>query len=421
MPLRVHGAETPFSGVVTTEIFSTVPSVPQGLGKYLKWVPSVYANPQTSFITAVDSVAGNPPTTLCDQCQTAGSWKTCTQIIPYGTLCYASPSITPHQELLRLNQGEPDYTLVNPESLVTPEVREMIGTGEGLTAEALLQHAVAMGMVAVARQLLLTMGVWLWSGDPAGGTEGHMPFIGLDSQIKTGIVDAITNDPCPSMDSIVVAYNDTWNATDQGGSKLANLLSTVMAALEERAVPFGGAEFAIVVPPALKYYLAMAFYGMVNVSGWGMTFPTGMQGVIDLTELNARREGALARDEIVINGITYKFIADQGIPVTVNQNLRVGNIYVVPLSAGGRPATYWNYLDYRRAPQLNVNPMVITDRGRAMWWATQSGACITVSARCTPRVVLLTPRLAAKITSVTWPAIQTGIGEPYPDGGRSYP
>lgn len=421
MPLRVHGQGTPFSGVVTTEIFSTVPSVPRGLLQYLKWVPSVYANPQTSFITAVDSVTGTPPSTLCDQCQTAGSWKTCTQIIPYGTLCYGSPSITPHQELLRLNQGEPDYTLVNIESLVTPEVREMIGTGEGLTAEALLQHAVAMGMVAVARQLLSTMSVWLWSGDPTGGTEGHMPFIGLDSQIKTGIRDAITNDLSPAMDSIVVDYNDAWNTTDANGSKLANLLSTVMAALEERAVPFGGAEFAIIVPPALKYYIAMAFYGMVNVSGWGVTFPTGMQGVIDLTELNARREGALARDEIVINGVTYKFIADPNVPVTPSQNQRTGNIYVVPLSAAGRPGVYMNYVDYRRAPQLDVNPMVITDGGKAMWWVTQSGPCITVSARTTSRAVLSIPRLAAKITNVSWTAIQTGIGEPYTDGGRSYP
>lgn len=415
MPLAVHGANTPFTGIVTTEIFSLVPPASTGLLSRLPWIPSVYANPQASYITAYDEATGTPPSTLCDTCQPTGRIRTCTQILPYGTLCYASPSITPHDELLRMNQGEPDFKIMNFEGLVSPEVREMLASREGVTAEGLLQNAVAMGMVAVARQLLITTGQWLWSGDPSTGTEGFRAFTGLDSQIRTGIVDAITGDPCPAMDSIVLAYNDDWNAVDSTGSKLAKTLSAVMAVLEERAKPFGGARFAIVVPPALKYYIAMAFYGMVASSTW-TTFPTGVQAVLDLTQLNQRREDALAGDKIVINGRTYDFIEDLNIPVTQTTE-RISNIYIIPLEVGGDPGVYLNYLDYSKAPQVDFNPMIVTDSGKTMWWLTQSGACFTVSGRLTPRAVLRVPRLAAKITSVQWP-IEFGPGEAYPGGGR---
>jgi hypothetical protein len=418
MPLRFHGAGTAFTGVSAKEVLSTVVT-PSSILSKLNWVSSNVANPQIAYLLRVDSSpSGTVPSSKCATCQTVGEVASCVAIVPYGRYCFTSPTISPEEFMQRVNQGEVDFEIIG--ELLSPEVRELIGRGE-VNNQVVTESGIALAMLAVARALYLRLHEDIWSGDPTGGTEGFREIVGLDALITNTITDALTGTPCPNLGSVVVNFSDNYNATDSTGSVLARRLLEVMTVLRHRAAAygFGDVQWVIAVPPELKYLLSLTWAGMFSAV-FGYTFPTGHMPTIDLAALARERDRMLSEDTIAIGGRVYPFIGDDGIPVTEAAGTSTGNIYIIPISAGGRKLTFLNYLDMSGSPELaqGYAAAVVTDTGRVLWYTAPSGGlCYNLTGVIVPRVVLLTPYLAAKITGISWPTMAIGFPEPLMSGG----
>jgi len=418
MPLRFHGTGTAFTGVSAKEVLSTVVTPTSVLSK-LSWVASNLANPQVAYLLRVDSApSGTVPTNKCSTCQAVGELASCVTIIPYGRYCFTSPTISPEDFVQRVNQGEVDFEIIG--DLLSPEVRELISRGE-VNNQVVTESGIALAMLAVARALYLRLHEDVWTGDPTGGTEGFREMNGLDALITDTITDALTGTSCPNLGSVVVDFSDDYNETDATGSVLARRLLEVMTVLRKRAAAygFGQVQWVIALPPELKYLLSLTWAGMYSAV-FGYTFPTGHTPTIDLAALARERDRMLAEDVIAIGGHTYPFIGDDGIPVTTASGTSTGNIYIIPVSAGGRKLTYLNYLNMDGAPELaqGYAAAVVTDAGKVLWYTSPSGGlCYNLTGVVVPRVVLLTPYLAAKITNINWPALTLGFPEPLMSGG----
>lgn len=100
-------------------------------------------------------------------------------------------------------------------------------------------------------------------------------------------------------------------------------------------------------------------------------------------------------------------------------------MYFVPLTVlGGTPTTFMEYLDYSApngaleaaralAPEGSYS---ISDNGRFMWHKKPpQNFCVQMLAKSQPRLMLLTPHLAARLTNVQYTPVQHQR-DPFTDG-----
>jgi hypothetical protein len=121
--------------------------------------------------------------------------------------------------------------------------------------------------------------------------------------------------------------------------------------------------------------------------------------------------------------------------ITTNGNCAAGqyasDIYIIPMTVrGGTPVTYWETFDYAKGviPGITdgkLSNLFWTDGGRFLWNYDFKNTCIIHTMRFQPRLILLTPHLASRITNVRYQPIEhtrdAMITQPYfVDGGVYY-
>ena len=152
----------------------------------------------------------------------------------------------------------------------------------------------------------------------------------------------------------------------------------------------------------------------------------------------ADRDSMRSGMTIDVNGRQYNVLVDDGIfesNSTNDANLAAGEfastIYFVPLTvAGGLPATWREYLDYRHSfvqsnvALLNNRQDFWSDDGLFLWAIEQQKYCYKLSLKTEQRIILRTPQLAGKIQNVKYVPLQhlrsSDASSPYfSDGGIS--
>lgn len=397
--MAVHGPNSAFAGLVNREVLNAVAS-PSGLLGKLKWVPSVFARAEVQLLTGFDAVSGTVPQSKCGTCQVVGAEKTCVLMWPFGRMCFTSPSITLEDTILRLNAGEPDFELVG--SLVSPEVQEMLGRARQPDAN-ILQAGIGLGMLKVARALAQSMSTSLWNGDPAGGTEAFMEPYGLEALTISNLRDAYTGESC-GVGSVVVPFNDDYDAVSGSAFTLVLTLERVMATLEKRARSWGlmPATWAIVCSSELAYAIAQLWGRAYITTTAASSFPSNATLFVDAAGSVSLRERMMAEGVIRVNGKEYPLVSDDAVPFSVEGDTLTSSLYVVPLTVAGRPATYINYLDWKQSADYGAVNFITTDDGKVQWYTTNTGPCYQVTGVVVWRVVTL-PTLAARITGITIP------------------
>jgi hypothetical protein len=268
-----------------------------------------------------------------------------------------------------------------------------------------------------------------YTGNPTNNTSGggYKEFYGLDLLINTGYRDAETGTACPAADSLVMNFNGANVST--GGTTVATAIVKQLTTMYRLVANIAGranlmpARWAFAMPYSL-------FYELVGL--WPITYSTyrtaGLTPSGATTFVSADVELRM-REEMMGNMTDrtgqYLLIDGQKVPVVLDDAITEteltsgqfeADIYLVPLTVlGGRPVTYWEYFNYNTpgGPLDMARAMApdgsfyTTDDGRFMWHKKPpTNWCVQAVAKMEPRLLLLTPYIAARLANVRYTPIQ---------------
>lgn len=392
----------------------------------------------SGFLAATGSVADG----VCDDPQTAGPTKTCIQTAQFGRYSYQTRPFEINAVGLQTNRGEfLDLDLVNPIISSTGNSIEAPGTMPGFS----FNNEVRMRTteVGVAFQNVLTR--QLYTGNPTNnsGGGGYKEFPGLDILIGTTKVDALTGTPCPSLRSDIKDFN-YLEVNNNGGQTIVNVLTYMMRMLQWNAerMNFGDVTWDIVMRPQLFNELTAVWPCAYMTYRCEVQPNTQTSLVVNSNDQLAMRDDMRNGRYLIIDGIRYPVVLDDGI-VEENRNDNgaipitgfASDIYVVPrtIRNGTMAATFVEYLDYQADNGLMQSLAALggsfgdtfywTDGGRYAWHRKPPvNWCLQWLAKVEPRVILLTPHLAGRVTNVSYNPLQherdSIIGDNYfVDGG----
>lgn len=433
-PGGLFGVEGLERSVISTHIS------PRGLIGRLPARGSNTTNPLYPYITGFLAPSGSNANGVCDDPQTAGPIKNCFQTARFGRYSYQSREVELNRIGQQVNRGEFfDLELVNPlyasngigPASANMSVRDVLAN----------EMRIRMLEVGVAFENKLTR--QLYTGNPANDSDGagYEEFPGLDILIGTTKVDAKTGTPCPSLDSDIkaFAYQDV---TVNGGTTIVNTMTYLMRTVQYNAerMNMGATTWAIVMRPGLWMELTAVWPCAYATYRCEVQGNTQTQLVIDAKDQIRERDDMRNGMYLLVDGIRYPVILDDGI-VEENRNdsASIGitcfasDIYVVPLTVrnGTMAATFLEYFDYSAANAAMsaaavggwADSFFWTDSGRYLWHRKPPlNWCVQMLAKIEPRVILLTPHLAGRITDVEYCPLQhmrdAIIGDDYHvDGG----
>lgn len=412
---------------LSRDVISTFTQITGSLGELIPIKSSNETNPLAAYITGFVRSDTQEKNGICDDPEEAGQMKTCIQTTVFGRKEFKSRELEVNAIGRVVNRGEfTDLRVVNG-----PLVNQMGGLMQnffGLSND----RAILGGQEIVSRMLEMAVAFQRWYcpqvylGNPvnskAGG--GYKEFMGLDLLIGTNKIDAMTGVACPSLYSDIKSFSYR-NISSSADPTIHRTLSTMMYILETRARQnnLSPVDFRIVMRSQLFFELTNIWPLQYNTSDGSLT-PAGLDNVY-LANV-AMRDDMRNNNYLIINSKKYGVILDDCIPEDNNSNngtIPIGgfasDIYIVPFTArGGTLQTlYWEYFSYTEnvLPQMSGLPQWFwSDAGVFLW---TMGApklwCMDVSAKTEPRLRLLTPQLAGRLTDVAYVPLQH-INNPLP-------
>jgi hypothetical protein len=319
--------------------------------------------------------------------------------------------------MLRVNRGEMTdlilrgallgETFAKPPSITEADVISLIVKTEMVTMGILLERSI----------LPMT-----WTGTPANNTThgGYKEFPGLDYQVATGHIDAISGTACAALDSDVKDF--TYHNVAGTSPDIVTWMAAMEHYLWNNAERMGLApvKWVIVMRPDLWQELSAIWPCRYMTDRCSSVGNSGNSVVVvndkgNVIERDAMRNGMY----IDINGRRYDVVVDDGIFESTNvnnANVQAGSfassIYFLPLTiTGGFPVLYWEYVNYMAASPnialINKGPVPFwTDSGRFMWAMEFVKYCFKLTVKTEPRIILRTPHLAGKIQNVLYTPLQ---------------
>lgn len=380
--------------------------MPRGLAGRLPVRSSIDTNEIFGIFTGLLASSGNEPTAMCADWPTVGQFKVCRQQTPFGQQGRQSQVLNIKYAGQIVNRGEfTDNTLFGAPNMgdTNPPVPINWATVFQSEYEKKLGELYAGYFRDYAR--------YLYTGNPqtTAGSQGFMQYRGLDLQINTGKRDAITGTACAAADSIVVDLNGT-NVTSSGQT-VYNVLANAVTNLERLAEQLG---FEVKWALSMRYG---AFWAMTNI--WPCVYATSGCGVNTVIRTQSLEEATQMRDEmrngryLLIEGKRYEVVIDDAITETPAAGGVVGtyqsDIYFVPLTANGEPTLFWEYFSFNEQAVAAASRMAPTgyfdtlQNGRFLFVRlSPTHTCVQVEILERPRLILLTPFLAARFTNMRY-------------------
>ena len=432
-------------------VFSAMVLPRLGLQSRLPVRPSMDANPLYGIFTGVTATTGSEPTGVCDDPPTAGLSKLCTHSFVFGRQSRQTPVIQIDRAGLWTNRGEfGDLQFMgNPwagNAGDNPNVPTVPGLGQG--TDGVLNNEAKKKLFELAVAWSRDFGRVLYTGNPTNNTSGggYKEFYGLDILINTGYKDAENAQLCPAADSIVRSFGNLDIATN--GAALVRNVTNMYRNLRYIASHAG-------LDP-VKWTICMRwsmFYEITEV--WPCAYlsyrctnlQTGSTNFIDSAEAIKLRDDmrgdvySRSGQYLLIDGERVEVTIDDAIAETNNTNqagVPAGSfrsaMYFVPLTVlGGTPVAYLEYLNFD-APGAAIevarqfapgDSYFTSDNGRFLWHKKPpTNWCVQLMAQTQPRLLLLTPHLAARLTGIQYTPVQHER-EPFTDaayfvnGGRT--
>lgn len=423
-------------------VFSAFALPHRGLAARLPAYPARTQNPLFGILTGVTDTSGSNPTNVCDEPKTAGLSKLCTNTYVFGHISLQTQVYdinragkladrADHLDLMLMNSPATDGNFMMP---TMPGMASLQNTLRNEIAKSLYEFGVSWQR-EFARLI--------YAGNPANNTagNGYMEFRGLDLLINTGHVDAITDQACAAADSLIVNFNNVNVTSDSAG--IVRTIVGIYRYLRNTAEQTGlnPARWAITMPYGLFYELVQVWpiaYSTYRVTG---QIPTGSTNFVQSSEILAMRDAMMGDmftrtgQYLLIDGEKVEVIIDDAITETnVGGGVFGSDIYFVPLTVMGRvPVTYWEYFPYD-IPGGSVDmgnvfapdgSYFASDGGRFLWHRKPpTNWCVQMMAKMEPRLLLLTPYIAARLENVRYtPFIHQRDWDPdapsFVNGGRT--
>lgn len=428
-----HGPGGLFSSpALERPIYSAMVLPSAGLATILPAFPSNTMSPLYGIFTGVTADTGSEPDGVCDDPPTAGLSKLCTHSFVFGRYSRQT-RVFDIDRVGKINDrgehmdfqffGNPQEGLGgnnNPFMPTIPGPGNFSNTANNEMAKALFEVAVSWSR-SFARQT--------YTGNPSNNTAGggYKEFYGLDILVNTGYRDAETGVACPAADSYVRSFGGVNIST--GGTTAATAIVRQLTWMYRMVQNLAGR--ANLMPARWAFSMAFSlFYEIVGV--WPITYSTYRTAGITpngaTTFVSADVELRM-RDEMMGDMVNrtgqYLLIDGQKVPVVLDDAITEteltsgqfeSDIYLIPLTVlGGRPVTFWQYFDYNtpNGPMDMARALApegsyyTTDNGRFMWHKKPpTNWCVQALAKMEPRLLLLTPYIAGRLTNVRYTPLQ---------------
>jgi len=385
-------------------------------------------------LTSIQS-SGYAQSTSCYDCGTP-TISRCAQTACFGRVCQQTEEMLFDELGLLANNNVNQLALYG--NVTDPAGNVLIGQGQPVS------DMFTLHLIAAAYNLRRRIGTLLWAGNPASNAGGYEEFAGFDLLINTGHVDALTGVACDGLDSVVNNFaSQVVGATGSASivAAISGLVRSIIYRIQTSGFSEEGAVIDIVMHPTLWDCVADAW-----ACEYGINCATGATATNDALAVANLRDGFKSQKYLTVDGNRYPVTLDNGIAVTNtlvgNETAKCSTVYVitrvlpggppVPDSPGGGVITYGEYQDFGRtarealawfASQMGFNPIAVTDGGRfATAGMFNGGYCFDAKVMTKPRVRMLMPQLAGRLTNVccvpigTYPDV-TGSGGIYEVGG----
>lgn len=408
-----------------------------GLQGRLPVVETRDTNPLYGILTGATATSGSEPTGVCDDPPTVGLAKLCTHSFVLGRFSRQSKVYDITRIGKMVNRGEFTDFQVNGNPFNADGNNPWVPNAPGADFQRLAQTEAAKALFEMAIAWSRDFARVTYTGNPTNNTagEGYKEFYGLETLVNTGYQDAVTGQACPAADSIVEDFGSVDVKTDPNNT--VRLITYIMRNLQQLAARAG-------LSP-VRWVFAMSFglfYELTEL--WPSTYNTFRNTVtqtnntvfVDAASIERMRDemrgdmNNRTGQYLLVDGQKFEVVIDDGIPETDAGGAFVSDLYILPMSVlGARPVTYWEYfrydapgggLNFANLFSANQPYYYTTDNGRFMWhMKPPANWCVQVMAVTEPRLLLLTPYLAARITNMKYQPL-LHQRSPFPDDPSYY-
>lgn len=403
-------------------VFSAMILPNTGLQSSIPARPSMDQNPIYGIFTGVTATTGSEPADACSDPPTAGLSKLCMHTFVFGRQARQTRAFDVDRMGLVSNRGDfLDLQLMNnPFDARDPYSGDgipasgnpFVPTTPGVNIGDVLRNEAAKAIFELAVAWARDFAKEMYTGNPTNNTGARKFYYGLDILINTGYKDAESGTLCPAADSLVRSFNN--NRIDLQPSQALLVVTYMMRNLKYIAERAGlnPATWALTMRFGLFYELSqvwpIAYYTNRNsVTDTGQFMMTNGKDLIDLRD-QMRNDHFL-----LIDGEKVPVLLDEAVTETeVVAGIFSSTIYFVPLTVmGGTPVTYFEHVNYN-APGGAMDAAAImapngayqvSDGGRFLWHRKPpSNFCVQMVSKTEPRLLLLTPHIAGRLTNIRY-------------------
>jgi len=413
-----HGPGGLFSAPgLAQPLFSAMTLPVMGVQDALPAYPSRDANPLYGIITGQTATTGDEPSGVCDDPPTVGLTKLCMQSVVFGRQSRQTRVYDVDRTGLLNNRSDmTDLRLMNnPFNQVS---NAGVPTLAGNNPAMIAQNEFAKAMFEFAVGWKRDFAREIFTGNPANNSAGggRKYAWGLDGLINVGYRDAETGTACSAADSIIRSFNSLDVATN--GTTAVRTITNMYRNLKYIAAKSGlnPVKWGIAMSWALFYELTeiwpIAYHTYRNVITTSPATQTLFNDGLAISTMRDTMRGNMddmSGQYLLIDGEKVQVILDEAITETVLAGESfTSSIYFIPLTVlGGTPVTYLEYFDqnlsYEFAQQFAPGSYQVVDGGRFLLHKKPpTNWCVQMLGKTEPRLVLRTPFLAARLTTVKY-------------------
>lgn len=362
---------------------------------------------------------------ICDDPPAAGAMTVCYQTTVFGRKEFKTNTVEINHIGQSINRGE-FFDLEVANSPLVNQMGGLLRDSFNLTnANAFLAgREMVYRMYEVAVSFQRWFAPITYTGNPSNNKSGggYKEFPGLDIQVGTSKIDAISGAACAGLYSDIknFGYKDVQSATTP---TIVTVLQQLFHTLNTRALQnnMNEVEWVIVMRPDLFYVLTSVWPYQYNIDLAVYTTASAGNSVMmngfAVEQRDAMRNGRY----LLIDGIRRQVVLDATI-YEDNKNtaasLAIGgfasDIYVLPLTCrnGTIRTLYWEYYDYQKGTMPAVQDMRAqsyfwSDNGIFLWGLRPpNNWCVDMIAKVEPRLILRTPQLAGKVQHCQYVPLQ---------------
>lgn len=380
--------------------------MPRGIAGRIPVMKSVNTNEIYPIFTGQLASSGNEPTAACADWPTVGSFKTCRQTFPFGQQGRMSQVLNVKYAGQVINRGEfRDNVLLGQPGgdLPTPGP---VNWQKAFQSE--YEYKIAELFSGYARDY--ARNVYTGNAGTTAGSAGYIQYNGLDRQIQANKRDAITGVACAAVDSLVLDMGNI--SINTAGGTLYNVLANVVNNLDRLAEQLGmEVKWAITMRYGAWLMLTQVWPCIYATTGCPTSY--GIVRSASIEEQTNMRDRMRNDRMLPVEGKMIEVIVDDTIAETVAAGGAVGtyqsDIYFLPLTVNGQPALFWEYFDMNSEAVAAANAMApggffsVLDNGRFLFVRlAPTHTCVQVEVIERPRLILLTPFLAARLQNIRY-------------------